>query len=399
MLYLVIIALLVNMDSIVYFFEIPYQIIDMGGTQTVVSTLNIIHAIVYVFAAGISSSKYRVAEKNAFKQIKVLIICIASIYTITCFAPCIRWIYILVCLHGLLVGCFWSVFWSAFHKEKLQTDIKMSTLTVSSAFCSVIGPVIAGKLYLFYTRYVLLLFAGILFLMLFMEKALQKVCREWKERKKNVKQKTGIKKDIARMHREEEYIIRPEAEQREGIRMILLLWMGIVFAGYLEGIFRSAMAVYLLSHDIDADVWGTLQSVKLLTQTFTLIWIRYIGEKRFVFPKTKEHLLFGLLCWLVGSVILGNTIFLPLMIMAMILLGMGYGVVYFLCMTAGTSLTGFLNRNLNGMAECLTGAGILLGSALSIRIGETPYSLFGGMVMVGISIVFFLMKNNIWIKK
>ena len=68
-------------------------------------------------------------------------------------------------------------------------------------------------------------------------------------------------------------------------------------------------------------------------------------------------------------------------------------------MTAGTSLTGFLNRNLNGMAECLTGAGILLGSALSIRIGETPYSLFGGMVMVGISIVFFLMKNNIWIKQ
>lgn len=397
MIYLVLIALLVNMDSIVYFFEIPYQIVDMGGAQAVASTLNIMHAVIYVFASGVSSSKCK-AKQDSMKQIKILMICISSIYVITCCVPYMNWLYILVSLHGLLIGVFWSIFWSAFYKKKAETDMKMSTLTISSAICSVIGPIVAGKIYSLSGKYVLLLFAGILFIMLFLEKPLSVFAKKWKERFGGNCSRCGDSKNNLREALDETYQIRPEAKPADGARMILMLWAGILFAGYLEGIFRSSMAIYLLAYDINSDVWGTLQSVKLLAQTLTLIGIRWIGENRFVFSKTKTRLLTGMLCFIAGTVLMRMTVSYSLMFLGMIFFGVGYGVIYFLCMTAGTSLTGLLDRNLNGIAECLTGAGILLGSMISGYMGGNPYRIYMWMILAGTVIMFLFFKNNVWVR-
>lgn len=396
MIFLVIVALLVNMDSIVYFFEIPYQIVDMGGAQTIVSTLNVIHAVVYVISSGISSGRFR-ADKDPLKLLRILVLCITSIYTVTCFAGAVEWLYVLVGLHGLLVGLFWSAFWRAFYQKQLRWPMKMSTLTISSSICSVVGPFIAGKMYLVCGKYVLLLFAGLLLATLFLEKPLQ-ICTEGKlsGAASPVTQRTERKEKTEKNR--EFYKIRQEISYAEGMAVILLFWLGILLSGYLEGIFRSAMAIYLLDYGIGSDVWGMLQSVKLLSQTFTLIVIRFIGENRFVFYKTKTKLLLGMGCFLGGTLIMRTTVSVSLMTAGMILLGIGYGIVYFLCMTVGTSLTGFLNQNLNGIAECLTGAGILLGSVTSGRMGGNPYRVFIWLIVAGTVVMSTFFRKNIWVR-
>lgn len=139
------------------FFEIPYQLVEMGGTQEAVSILNVIHAVVYVVSSGISSRKITKDRHNKNLML-FLIICLSSVYAATCFAVSPGWICGFVAVHGLLIGVFWSAFWSAFYRVQAQAPIKISTLTILSALCSVIGPFVAGKLYIVFGKYVLLLF-------------------------------------------------------------------------------------------------------------------------------------------------------------------------------------------------------------------------------------------------
>ena len=287
MIFLVIAALLVNMNSMVYFFEIPYQAVGMGGDQNVISVLNVIHAVIYVISAGVSSGRLR-SDRRPMKLLRILILCITSVYTVTCFAQSVNWLYVLVGLHGFLVGLFWSVFWSAFYQKQIKYRMKMSTLTISSAICAVVGPFFAGRVYLLIEKYVLLLFAGLLLIVMLLEKPLN----VWMDRSfvkithyidERTKRKGEPKKNRSI------YQIRQGTGYAQGLGVIVLFWLGILLAGCLEGIFRSAMAVYLLDYHIGSDAWGMLQSVKLLAQTFTLAAIRYAGENRFVFTGDAEE--------------------------------------------------------------------------------------------------------------
>ena len=124
MIFLICIALLVNMDSIVYFFEIPYQLVEMGGTQEAVSILNVIHAVVYVVSSGISSGKITKDRHNKNLML-FLIICLSSVYAATCFAVSPGWICGFVAVHGLLIGVFWSAFWSAFYRVQAQAPARI----------------------------------------------------------------------------------------------------------------------------------------------------------------------------------------------------------------------------------------------------------------------------------
>lgn len=396
MIFLVIAALLVNMNSMVYFFEIPYQAVDMGGDQNVISVLNVIHAVIYVISAGVSSGRLR-SDRRPMKLLRILILCITSVYTVTCFAQSVNWLYVLVGLHGFLVGLFWSVFWSAFYQKQIKYRMKMSTLTISSAICAVVGPFFAGRVYLLIEKYVLLLFAGLLLIVMLLEKPLN----VWMDRSfvkithyidERTKRKGEPKKNRSI------YQIRQGTGYAQGLGVIVLFWLGILLAGCLEGIFRSAMAVYLLDYHIGSDAWGMLQSVKLLAQTFTLAAIRYAGENRFVFYKTKIKLLFGMGCLMAGTLIMLSTVRVPFMAVGMVLLGIGYGVIYFMCMAAGTNLTGFLGRNLNGIAECLTGAGILAGSVFSGFTKGNPYRVYLRLIVAGTIAAAAFFRKTIWIR-
>lgn len=395
MIFLVIIALLVNMDSMVYFFEIPYQIVAMGGDQSVISVLNVIHAVIYVISSGVSSGKFQ-SDRNPMKLLRILILCITSVYIVTCFAGFVEWLYVLVGLHGFLVGLFWSVFWSAFYQKQIKYQMKMSTLTISSAVCAVVGPFLAGRVYLLIEKYVLLLFAGLLLVMMLLEKPLN----VWTDRSfvKITHYVEGTKRRGEPEKNREIYQIRQGTGYAQGLGVMVLFWLGILLAGCLEGIFRSAMAVYLLDYQIASDVWGMLQSVKLLAQTSTLIVIRFAGENRFVFYKTKVKLLYGMGCFMAGTLIMLLTVRIPFMAIGMVFLGIGYGILYFMCMAAGTNLTGFLGRNLNGIAECLTGAGILAGSVFSGFTEGNPYRVYIWLIAAGTIAMAAFFRKNIWIR-
>ena len=388
MLFLVIIALLVNMDSIVYFFEIPYQVVDMGGTQDIVSGLNVLHSSVYVVISAIASRKIAIGRYGA-GTIRFLVVAISAIYIGTCFTSFAFYLYFFVFMHGSLLGIFWPVFWSAFYQEQKAHYMKMSTLSISSAICSVAGPILAGHIYSVCGRYVLLLFAGLTIAAAVSWKAAGKFA---------LKQGDRNKENMRYREREgkTEFIVLPDVTHREGMRVMILMWMGMTIAGYLEGIFRSAMAIFLLKYSITSDVWGTMQSVKLLAQTFVILVIRLYGEEGFVFRKTKFKLLSGMACFVAGTVSLLIKVSVSTLIISMVFLGIGYGIIYFLCMTAGTKLTGFLNQNLNGTSECLTGVGILLGSAANGIFQENPYVIFIILVSVGTVLIQTAYRTNIW---
>ena len=385
MIFLICIALLVNMDSIVYFFEIPYQLVEMGGTQEAVSILNVIHAVVYVVSSGISSGKITKDRHNKNLML-FLIICLSSVYAATCFAVSPGWICGFVAVHGLLIGVFWSAFWSAFYRVQAQAPIKISTLTILSALCSVIGPFVAGKLYIVFGKYVLLLFSGLLIIALVLNKPMNRMMyRPRKAGRKN------MQKDSDQLYR-----IEPWAEPRDAMRISVVLWSGMVIAGYLEGVFRSAMAIYLMKYDIESDIWGIMQSVQLLSQTAAIILIRMVGEERVVFSKTKVKITIGMGSFAMGALLMVFTKSIPVMILSMILLGIGYGVVYFLCMCIGTRLTGLAGKNLNGIAECLTGLGILLASVVSGIHQGNPYYIFLCLTIAGITVTQTVYKKTIW---
>ena len=103
-------------------------------------------------------------------------------------------------------------------------------------------------------------------------------------------------------------------------------------------------------------------------------------------------------CLMAGTLIMLSTVRVPFMAVGMVLLGIGYGVIYFMCMAAGTNLTGFLGRNLNGIAECLTGAGILAGSVFSGFTKGNPYSGYLWLIVAGTIAAATFFRKNIWIR-
>ena len=381
MLYLIIAGLLANVDLIVFFFEIPYQVIDMGGTQTLISSLSMIHAVVYVISTGVSGSRIK-SSGNLLGSIRILLLALGAIYTAACFVPRSSWLILLVALHGVLVGVFWSVFWLAFYQKAEERVFSVGTEMIVTTISAVFGPIIAGILYRWFGKYILLVFSALMLIILL----------PWN------KEVTGRSSGTAGRLRGHDPDYEPNAgfDRRNAVILVTLLWLGIALSGYLEGLFRSVMAVYLLNRGMGSEIWGTLQSIKLTAQILMIAVVQRIGENRFAFRRTKFSMLAGIGGLLAGAYLITVSGSFPLLAGSMLLLGCGYGILHFLCMHIGSALSSVLGRNLNALAESITGAGILIGSAAAGFFGGDPFRVFSVLLIGGGILIFLLYRKNIY---
>ncbi len=369
--YLIASALLVNLDMITFFFVLPYQIADAGGAPEIVNIINIIHALIYVISAGLSGRLLRECG-DPMKILRLILGGLSAIYTIDAILAEPLLLLLPCALHSLLLGIFWPAFWAAFYRSPDTGILTVGTEMILTMGSAVFGPVLAGAAYRYTGRYVLLVIALLTFIVMLL-------MRSERDGSMAALGSPGLRTD-------------PGAENSrihiEHVRiLILLLWLGAGGAGCLDGLFRSAAAAYLKARGKGPEIWGMLQSVKILSQILSVAVICRIGENRFAFQGTRRKLFAGFGALLAGSAILSCTVKLPFLIGSMVLLGSGCGVLLFLCMHIGSSLSGSLNQNLNGFAESITGAGILAGSVLSgVRRGNPfiSFSIINAVCAAGV---------------
>lgn len=387
MIYLMIIALMLNLNMTVYFFEIPYQVIEIGGSQMVVSMLSVIHSIVYVLIAGIYSNM-KPSPLNSIRKIKILLVCLVGIYTISCFIQNYHFYYILILLHGICLGFFWPIFWSGFYGDSTSKPLLLSTTFICVNAANAVGPSVAGLLYDFCGKYILLILSLVIILLLFFHKQLNAVFSTNNVKVIGISQKSKTYK----------FKVRNEITKKDWIKLIFFGWLTVFLTGYLEGIIRSAAAIYFLKYEIGSNSWGSMQSLKLLFQSLIVIWIRYHGEALTALLNTKRKILlcFGILAMGSGIMVIYSSV--PILCIGMSLIGIASGLIYFVNMYVGIQATEVLGKNLNGIAESVIGIGILISSLVSGLISGNPFRMLTLLSLVAIITVSIGFRKEIWEK-
>ena len=387
MVYQMLAALILNMNLTLFFFQMPYRVLDLGGTQEIVGMLSMIHSVIYVASTAILGRKIPDAKKVG-RNLTCVLLMLIGIYIATCLSGHYAVLFPLVALHAVCVGMFWPMFWSGFAVSRGKS-VEMSTSVILINGLGALSPALGGYLYPILNRYLMCVSAAALITLLVFRRPLMILDRGMIQRNENSDVSTFlIRKKIPA------YAKPCSLSSYQTATLLVVIW-GIMFAaGYMEGVFRSSAGIYLLHHGYGSDVWGTLQSVKFLCTTGTVILYRFFREEIAVLFRMKQK-------WILWGAILGAGALLMMgvsrtgfLYVGMALLGSAYGGLTFSCMYAGSKIVRNYGLNIGGLSECVLGLGILIGSLISGFSQNNPFFMlivFGGILIV---LPLFIKREN-----
>ena len=351
-------ALIMNMDMTIYFFVIPYHAAALGASEFEVGLITALHSGAYVITSYLYSLHWK--NKRGERDARWIMPLLCAVYLASCFASNHYFYYPLVLLHALCHGVYWPSFWASHKDGQVSGEKEAKSLADSFIWLTIamiIGPMVAGFAYPVLDKYILLCAAGLLLPIWLADLWKNRRTEEEQERERPLQQ------------------TRPEGlpwSSLSGLEkkaLVISSWAAIFVIGFVDGACRSVGAFFMQREGHGEGLWGILLAVRLSAQVITTMWIK---------RKNPEHLVqTKLMRWYIaafGSIFLGViTMYLgslvPLLIVAMGLIGAGFGFIYYTSVYISVLGTSDRGKNLSGVAECILGFGVLIGALISGTIG------------------------------